>query len=270
MDQLLSDKLQGRTLNDQVMDAALKALRNEGLYDRMSVAVTWGHPDDWQAEQIVLTRATFTEEGLTRKAIGKLTWSTDAMDRARGLVVWLVAETPEDVAWFRDNVDSITSQAFPTQKVPLVLMSPEAAEPEFARQLLRLWGLDQFNNTDRAEVGDLQFQAVRELAVESIKTSARHLKDNAKAVVPVPFQAHVHAIRSGDPEAVMSEVLKMAYSDGPLRWFTQYKQNATRLRSSTAKVIAYLLRKTLNTPGIFTADPVAKDITQLINRSGPW
>src|SRR5580700_5881829 len=88
VDQLLSEKLKGRILDDLTVDAASKSLRSVGLLNRLSIAIPWGHPDDWQAEQIVLTKTMFTAEGLQRRAISKLTWSTDGSERARGLVVW--------------------------------------------------------------------------------------------------------------------------------------------------------------------------------------
>ena len=125
-------------------------------------------------------------------------------------------------------------------------MRPEAAEPDFAKQLLRLWGLEQFTNGERAEVGDQQFQAVRQLTIESLRSGQRHLKDNAQLSVAAPFKARVHALHSSDPEEVMPEVFKMAYSDGPKRWFTQYKLSSTKFRNSTARVYGYLLRNKPN------------------------
>ena len=262
VDQLLSEKLRNRTLSDQTMESVMKCLRIECLLNNISVAIPWGHAEDWQAEQMLMSRQTFTEENLQAKAISKLTWGIDGTERSRGLLVWLIAETPEESAWFRDNSDSVLSCAFPSQNVPIILMRPEAAEPEFAKQLLRLWGLDQFTNGERAEVGDQQFQAVRQLTIESLRSGQRHLKDNAQLGVAAPFKARVHALHSSDPEEVMPEVFKMAYSDGPKLWFTQYKLSSTRFRNSTARVYGYLLTNTLDTPGIFSQDNIGKDIAQ--------
>ena len=262
VDQLLSEKLRNKNLNDQIIDSAMKSLRQESLLNNISVAVPWGHPEDWQAEQLLMSRQVFTEESLQAKAVSKMTWGTDGIERSRGLLVWLLAETPEDAAWFRENADIVLSGAFPSQKVPIILMRPEAAEPEFARQLLRLWGLDQFTNSDRAEVGDQQYEAVRQLTIESLRSGQRHLKENAELSVAAPFKARVHALHLSDPEAAMSEVFKMAYSDGPMRWFTQYKLSSTRFRNSTARVAGYLLTNTLDTPGIFAQDTVGKEIAQ--------
>jgi hypothetical protein len=262
VDQLLSEKVRNKGLNDQIIESAIKSLRSESLLNNISVAVPWGHPEDWQAEQLLMSRQMFTQEILLSKAVSKMTWGIDGVERSRGLLVWLIAETPEDAAWFRDNADIVMSAAFPSQNVPIILMRPEAAEPEFARQLLRLWGLDQFTNSDRAEVGDQQFQAVRQLTIESLRTGQRHLKENAQLSVAAPFKARVHALHLSDPEAALSEVFKMAYSDGPMRWFTQYKLSSTKFRNSTARVTGYLLTNTLDTPGIFAQDSVGKDIAQ--------
>ena len=264
VDQLLLEKVRNRSLNNQTTDSIMKSIRLEGLFGNISVAVPWGHPEDWQAEQILMSRQMFTDETLRAKASRKMAWETDGSEGTRGLLVWLIAETPEDAAWFRDNVDSVIASAFPSQNMPIILMRPEAAEPEFSRQLLRLWGLDQFTNTDRAEVGDQQFQAVRQLTVESLKSGQRHLKDNAQLTVTAPFRARVHALHLSDPEAVLAEVFTMAYSDGPKRWFTQYKLSSTRFRTSIARVTAYLLTNSLDTPGIFAQDSIGKDATQLI------
>ena len=92
VDQLLSDKLRSRALTDQTMDSVMKCLRIECLLNNISVAVPWGHAEDWQAEQMLMSRQTFTDEYLQAKAISKLTWGTDGTERSRGLLIWLIAE----------------------------------------------------------------------------------------------------------------------------------------------------------------------------------
>jgi hypothetical protein len=57
----------------------------------------------------------------------------------------------------------------------------------------------------------------------------------------------------------------MAYTSGPRKWFTQYKQlTAVKFRSSVSKITAHLLNNALNTPDILAADKVAKDIASLL------
>ena len=262
VDQILLEKLRGRTLDASIIDAVMQPLRSEGLFGSISVPIPWGHQDDWQAEQVLASRHTFTVDGLRKLAVDKIHWRADGAERSRGLVVWLIAETPEDAAWLRDNATDILSNAFPGQNVPILVMKPEAAEPDFARQLLRLYGLKLFANSDVVEVGQEQYSAVLQLTTESLKSGFRVLKENAEIEVPAPFKARISAVRLSDVESVLTEVFKMAYGQGPRRWFTQYKSTSNKLRNATARVTAYLLGNALDTPEIFAADNVAKEVAQ--------
>ncbi len=262
VDQVLSEKLRGRTLDGSIIDAVMQPLRSEGLFDSISIAIPWGHQDDWRAEQILASRHTFTLEGLQKLAVDKIHWRADGAERSRGLVVWLIADSPEDAAWLRDNATDVLANAFPGQNVPILVMKPETAEPDFARQLLRLYGLRLFANNDVAEVGHEQYSAVLQLTTDSLKSGFRILKEEAEIEVPTPFKARISAVRLSDVESVLAEVFKMAYSQGPRRWFTQYKSTSTRLRNATARVTAYLLGNALDTPEIFAADNVAKEVAQ--------
>ena len=262
VDQVLSENLRGRVLDGVTIDAVMKPLRAEGLFNNISVPIPWGHQDDWQAEQILASRHTFTADGFQKLAVNKIYWRADGTERSRGLVVWLIAESPEDAAWLRDSADEVVLSAFPGQNVPIIIMKPEGAEPDFARQLLRLYGLGLFTNSDIAEVGQQQYSAVWELAIESLKSGFRALEKEAEIEVPAPFKARISAIRLRDVESVLAEVFKMAYSGGPKRWFTQYKLASTRLRNATARLTAYLLSNSLDTPDIFAADNVAKEVAQ--------
>ncbi len=264
VDLLLSEKLAGQTLDGAILEGLMKPLREEGMFKNLSVPIDWGHRDDWQAEQILASRATLTVDSLKGLGLDRLLWRPDGCDRPRGLVIWLVAETPEDAVWLRENAADVLSSAFPGQPIPLVIMKPDAADPECSTQLLRLHGLCSFGNADIAEVGQQQFEAVRQLSLESIKCGFKALSEDAEVEVPAPFKGRIATIRLGDLESVLIEMFKMAYCKGPRKWFTQYKLSSARLRTATARVSTYLVSNSLDTPEIFAGDNVAKDIVQLI------
>jgi hypothetical protein len=262
VNQLLSEKLKGKTLDAAVVDFLNNWLRSQNVLRDICVPVPWGHRDDWRAEQILVTRTTFTPEAIKEALVTRINQQPQGSDKARGLLIWSLAETPDDAAWFRENMDDVIAAALPAQYIPLVLSRPDIPDPGLAQQLLRLYGLSLFSNTEIADVGSEQFQAVRELANQSVVTEFPRLKDEAQMDVPAAFRARVKTLRSADVEEVLGEVFKMAFSDGPKRWFDQYKLSSPKFRSSVMRVANHLLENNVDAPGIFTADPVAKDIAQ--------
>ncbi len=262
VDQILSEKLAGSLLDSSTLTALNAHLRSEGLMPDISVTVPWGHRDDWQAEQLLASKHTFTVSSLQALVLNRMYWRPEGNPLARGLVIWLVAESPEDAALLRDSAAEVLAKAFPDQNLPIVLMKPTAAQPELARQLLRLHGLRSFTNSDIAEVGQEQHLALLQLTMASMKSGFQSLAEEAEQEVPVTFKGRINSARFVDIESVLAEVFKMAYNEGPRRWFEHYKQTSTKLRNSTARVATYLLGNALDTPKIFDADSVAKDIAQ--------
>ena len=169
VDQILAEKLNGTTLDSTVLNSVNAQLKAAGLTPDLSVTVPWGHRDDWRAEQILATKHTFTTAELQTLILNKMYWRPDAGGAARGIVVWLVAEDPEEAAYLRDSAVSVLGAAFPNQDLPVLLMKPSAAQPEFARQLLRLHGLNTFSSGEIAEVGKEQYSALLELTIEGLK-----------------------------------------------------------------------------------------------------
>ena len=263
VDQILSEKLNGTTLDSTVLNSVNAQLKAAGLTPDLSVTVPWGHRDDWRAEQILATKHTFTTAELQTLILNKMYWRPDAGGAARGIVVWLVAEDPEEAAYLRDSAVSVLGAAFPNQDLPVLLMKPSAAQPEFARQLLRLHGLNTFSSGEIAEVGKEQYSALLELTIEGLKKHGfKDLAEGAEQEVAVSFRGRIKSARINEVDAVLAELFKMAYRKGPRRWFDQYKQSSTRLKNSTSRVISHLLGNSLNTPKIFDADSLAKDIAQ--------
>jgi hypothetical protein len=262
VDQILSDKLQGCILDGPTLDTIIARLKSEGLLGDISVPIPWGHQDDWWAEQLIASRHTFNIDAIQKKVIDRIFWRSDGTTLPRGLVVWMIAESPEDTIWLRDSASDVLSKSFPDQSVPIVLMKPGAAEPDLAKQLLRLYGLTEFSNADIAEVGQEQHAALLLLTIEALRSGLKSLAEDSEIEVPAPFKARINSARISDIESVVAEVYKMAYNEGPRRWFTHYKQSSTKLRNATERVATYLLSNALNTPGIFAADNVARDVAQ--------
>ena len=84
VEQAFTTKLKNRVLDQVALDGAVKELRANGLFGDVSVSVRWGHPEDWQAEQILATRRTLTAENLRGLAINRLYWKADGDERLAG------------------------------------------------------------------------------------------------------------------------------------------------------------------------------------------
>ena len=261
VDQILSEKLSGCVLDKLTLERTTDRLKLENLVRDIPVPVLWGHQDDWHAVQMFVSRLTLTVENCRAYAIQKLHWLPEGEPKARGLILWAIAESPEDAAWLRDTSADILKRAFPGENIPLVIMSPGSAAPEFARQILRLKGLLEFSNNEIAEVGEEQYSALLQLTIDSLKTGFKGIRENSDIEVPTAFKARIAAVRYRDLEPVLGEVFKMAYSSGPKRWFAHYKNGSTKLRNATANVACFLLNNALDTPGIFANDNVSKEVS---------
>ncbi len=262
VDQILAEKLNGTTLDSTVLNSVNAQLKTAGLLSDLPITVPWGHRDDWRAEQVLATKNTFTTTELQKLILNKMYWRPEAGALARGIVVWLVAEDPEEATYIRDAAASVLGAAFPDQDLPVLLMKPFAAQPEFVRQLLRLYGLSTFSSGEIAEVGKEQYSALQQLTTEALIKGFKDLAEGAEQEVAVSFRGRIKSARFNNAEDVLAELYKMAYRKGPRRWFDQYRQNSPKLKNSTSRVITHLLKNSLNTPGIFDADSLAKDIAQ--------
>lgn len=265
VEELLRKKLRDKVLDENTIESVGRLLLERGLLLPQPVSVSWGHSEDWKASQALITRDLFTPEMLRKMWANHLKWNCDGNERSRGLIVWMLAETPDAVAWYREKTTAVLQKAFGQGPVPIVLLKPRNPRPHLVRLLHRAYALSTFGNPDKAEVGQDQFDTVVKSDEENIRNEFDDLKREAELEVTAELRGRLRAIPHITHEKALEEVYEIAYASGPKKWFQQYKLSQTSLRAGVKVVIKHLLDNSLDAPHAFDNHNVAKEtITQFL------
>lgn len=268
VEELLKKKLRNKSFDRKTLDKVGDLLRGNGQMQPLSVNVPWGHPDDWHADQVLLSYSDLEETTLLKISAERLQWRLDGKQKPRALVAWLLAETDEQVENYRRRSASILDQVFGDSHAPLTIVRPQVPRPEFSRLMLELYGLSQFDNMDIKDVGQDQYEDRRRRTLSRLSEMLGELGKNGKYEVAKTLRARVQTVQQ-KLDSILSEVLKGAYYQGPREFFTQYKLSNAKLRNAVATVGSHLYDNTLDAPKAFQSDPTARQIVELFLR-GKW
>ena len=266
VEEVLQEKLRGRVLDRKVTDKVNVLLRENGLMQPVQVNVPWGHAEDWHAAQVLISHADFEQDTLIKLAAEHLQWRLDGKQRSRGLVMWLLAENNEQVETYRKGATDTIDNAFGDSYAPVISVRPHASSPELARSVLELHSLSRFDNADIKDVGKEQYEDRWRRTLEQLTDSFKEVSKAVEYEVPRTLRGAVRVAPRRLP-AMLFEVFRASYHQGPKEFFTEFKVNQVRLRSSVAKVGNHLVDNTLDTPKAFESDPVAQRIVDLFLRT---
>lgn len=265
VEKLLAEKLVGHSLTPPVLDAITSILSKRGLLASRGVSVGWGSTEDWSVPQVLVSRALLTAEAL-RAWEDRLHWRLNGLDYERGVLLWAVAETDDDVEWFRAEMPALLMQAYAERPVPIVVMTPRHPNPTLARLLLRAWGLDRFTNTERTSVGQEQFEQVRDTTDKLLREELQRLLDFDSAIAEVApaLRLSIQATRPTTIASLLNQVFPLAYAQGPGTFFTAMKATNPSFRKSVARVANLLLKDGLGLPAVLDGFKQAQDIANLL------
>lgn len=264
---LLARRLAGKVLDAPMLPKLEQLLRTQDLLKSVPVQVRWGHSEDWKADQLLCVHDVLNPLWLRDRIVEHLVWRCDGVERSRGLVIWLLAHTPDAVVSYRESAGTLLQVAAALNAAPVVLMRPRTPRPDFIRLLLRAYVLDQFGNQEKAEAGQDQYKAVVELNFQQIKNEWKQIEREAEREVATEFRGRLLAVNPTTLDRLLEEVYAMAYAEGPKRWFTQYKISQTTLRSAVNLVIRHLIDNSLDVPHALSQQTVAKEIVEQFLRS---
>jgi hypothetical protein len=265
VEKLLAAKLADRPLTSSLLNDITALLRDKSLLTPQGVSVPWGNPEDWQAQQVLVGRFSLTVETL-RAFEDQLRWRLDGVERERGFVLWGLAETDDDVEWFRATAPALLSEAFADRPTPLVVMAPHHANPTLVRHLRRAWGLDRFTSGERAQVGQEQFAQVRDTTEKALRDElSQFMRYEVGSVhMPPAIRAQVQAVKSSSISNLLSEVYRLAYPDGPGAFITTFKATTPTFRRSVARVANLLLKDGLGLPSVLDGHKQAQDVANYL------
>jgi len=197
----------------------------------LPVAVPWGHPNDWQAEQVYLTRPFVTEDKVKELSV-----------LSRGVVIWLLAASDGEVEWFESNAQRVLDAAAGDPAAPVVMMVPTTARPALAEAFLKHCVLKGLTPAEVTEFGGGFVQGVRSQVARTIQDETAAMEvPMGRALVPRPFAA---AFNVGVPlsrvDAIIKKAYVLAFSSAPPAFFEQYRFSAGQLRTAV-KLVGKLL-----------------------------
>jgi len=274
LEEMLNQRLEGKILTQEL----LKSL-NQETTKPIAVDIGWGHPDDWQAEEMILTKEFFTPQRL-REIVPpfKITYANELQEGRRGGVVWLLAQDEDDVNWFRLNAAKILGEAFPGDNPPpIILILPQKPCPEVILDFLRKKELEKFSASDRKEVGVDVYEYEKSRLAQALVLDMAALRGDTLNyrslprkpntwIAPAAYLPPLQALGKVSLEQILKECYRNAYRFSPPEFFTQYPvvgKGQNRLRDATRMIAAALLRNSLGSNReAITVNPVAKDLIE--------
>lgn len=228
-------------VNDLI--SAGKLLAHQSSYP---VSVEWGHPEDWAAQLVVLTRESWnirTLELLT----SRYSATVDEVPGCRGLVLLPLARSDEDLAWFDEHLEKTLDTSAKLKSAPVVVVKPTMPTKPLVTDLQKFALLSDgvFISRIVNQIGTKVIEEEQGRIASQIQQATAQLLKGGDLLVPAEARGPVRAlsvgVRASDRiERTLREVYRVAYHARPGEFFAQYKCTANNLRSAVQDLIPVL------------------------------
>lgn len=269
MQDLLNEKR-----NDFIWDwSQLLKMNKLPAFDSINVEVKWGHPQDWAASQYIIIPECLDEKHL-KEISNSFTIDANGFNEGnRGVVVWLLARSAEEVNELRINVNKIIDLTFVDEyPLPVLIIIPDKPNPELLDAYETKLSLDTFSNEERQEVGQAVYQIYLTRANQALKEGIKSLRGDERLYktsfrhplsisAPKTYRAVLHSRGNISLTEALSLAYELAYRGAPPEFFTQYKVNQSTLRNAVKTISPVLIKNKLSTSrDMLQTQPVAKDL----------
>lgn len=270
----LLKKLEGKEFNWELLENLSK-----DQVKSIPVPVKWGHEEDWEAKEVLLTRKYYTAERL-QELFPRFRMNGSGLleEGVRGGVVWIIPETAEDVTWLQQHTQEILDQAFPGEfPTPVVVKTTSRTYPKLLKAYQQLKALESMKDDERKEAGLELFEYEKkqqEAAILSEMITLRGDENNFSTlphkqknyIVPAVYQALVRLSQTPSIKQVLEECYRLAYTFSPPEFFTQYKTPArgqNNVWKATYKLASFLMHNSLSSnQDALRTERMAQDILQ--------
>lgn len=271
---LIRDKLVKLALAGRTLQKVVNHLGERGGISSITVSIPWGSPQDWQAAHAFVVRSEFSES-VIRGLVQGIVAQPGAPISARGLVIWPLAETPEDVQYYRQHGQQLLDTAVKVvgyPNLPVVLMRPRQPSPDLLNSLKRLAALLEFTRSEIEECGPDAYEAMLRNESGQAMKLLKNLEGISDPIVPELFRSLIVLTRTPSVDQLMRELFQQAFYRGPREFFTQYHAQSQKMTKAVSAVAHALSKDTLLTAySTLHLDPVAKDlIDRFLASSGKW
>lgn len=254
---------------------ALFANDKSALYRQYPVSVDWGHPEDWAAQLVVLTRASWNVHTLERLT-ARYTASLKEMPSCRGLVLLPLAHSQDDLDWFAEQIQGVLDSSARLKSAPLLALIPNRPTPDLIANLQKYALLEDgiFVNKTVKQIGTTVMQEEKDRLAKQIQQTLNQLHKEAALEVPAEARGQIRALSIGvgasdKVERALREVYRIAYHSHPGDFYTHYRSTAPTLRNAVEVLIPVLMTNNLAGAAVGLSK-VAKEIVDKFLASRAW
>ena len=277
LDRLLTEELsrreEKRSLSQlfENFSGGSNPVNNLGLTGKHPVTVTWGHPDDWGAQE-VLVPANGLNASLLTGLRTKYTVEIDKAPEARGVIVLVVPKSQKEANEAAEKINALLAASEKDKAAPLLFLVPQEAHPELHTQLLKLALLADpvFRNQAQSQVGPSALTEMSENLKGRVTKALAALRQQSNLLLPPGMTAAWAARARSNPATRLSDALKLvyelAYPHHPDSFFTQYKQAAPTLSKASVDVLYELLDNSLDAVKWSAGAKVPHEVVKLLQK----
>lgn len=266
----IQKKIEGKELDWDTLEK-LSKLQVKAI----PMEVKWGHAEDWEAKEVILTAKFFNVDRLTKLFPRyHMSVSGNLEEGVRGGVVWVLPETLEDANWIQKNAENIIDQAFPGDfPLPIVVKTTFRVFPDLIKAFQTQNALEAMNEPERIETGLELYQIERlqqQTIIQNEMITLRGEETNYSSIphkvknyfMPAPYRSLVRLSQTPSIKQVLEECYRLAYPFHPPEFYSTYKNSASNLKKATRLLATLLMNNSISTGHLsLKADKIAQDIS---------
>jgi len=267
----IQKKIEGKELDWDTLEILSKS-----QVKAIPIEVKWGHAEDWEAKEVILTAKFFTVDRISKLFPRyHMSVSGNLEEGVRGGVVWVLPETNEDAEWIQKNAENIIDQAFPGDfPLPIVVKTTHRVFPDLIKAFHTLNALEAMNEPERKETGLELFEIERlqqQTIIRNEMITLRGEETNFSSIphklknyfMPAAYRSLVRLSQTPSIKQVLEECYRLAYPFHPPEFYSTYKNSANNLRKATRLLATLLMNNSISTNQLsLRADKIAQDILQ--------
>ncbi|MGB9897165.1 hypothetical protein [Thermanaerothrix sp.] len=198
-DRIIEEAVQKTPVDRSLLEKIAKAIPS------FTISQTFGHPDDWAPQQVVLTKDFFNIETLRELTSQYRIGPNDTIEESpRGVIVWLLASSEEEKLWLRQNAQALLDSVLDTKPhpLPILIVLPNKVNPGLLNAARRKIALDSLDLNQREKIGSIILKDEQSRADTEIKMGLFELLGDSEHYPDLSRQIHEYAL----PRAYLTSV----------------------------------------------------------------
>jgi len=249
-DKIIEEAVQKTPIDDRaLLDEIAKEI------PQLEVPQQFGHADDWAPRQVVLTEKFFTAETLKSLLSPYRAGLSGIEEGARGLVIWLLAQTEEEKRHLRQNAQRVLDEAIGEARhpLPVVILLPKQPAPGLLQAAQRKKAVENLGGAEREKIGTIGYENESRRAQSdfernfNIFVDPKHYADLPRQAyefaLPQVYRTPVEIQKNLPLKYVLQKIYSSAYAHR-VDFYTQYTisgKGPNKLREAVHKVALGLL-----------------------------